>query len=158
MGLKVAGVDMLEGNDGPQVMEVNSSPGLEGIENATKLDVAGAIIDYIDNQVAFPQIDVRQRLSVSTGYGVAELLVHGDADIVGKPLGDSGLRERDISVLTLHRGTSVIPNPRASHVLEPEDRLLCFGRLEEMRSMIPERRKRRQKVKKLPKHPIHEQE
>ncbi len=158
MGLKVAGVDMLEANDGPQVMEVNSSPGLEGIENATKLDVAGAIIDYIDNQVAFPQIDVRQRLSVSTGYGVAELLVHGDADIVGKPLGDSGLRERDISVLTLHRGTSVIPNPRASHVLEPEDRLLCFGRLEEMRSMIPERRKRRQKVKKLPKHPIHEQE
>jgi ribosomal protein S6--L-glutamate ligase len=158
MGLKVAGVDMLEGNDGPQVMEVNSSPGLEGIENATKLDVAGAIIDYIDNQVAFPQIDVRQRLSVSTGYGVAELLVHGDADIVGKSLEESGLREKDISVLTLHRGTSVIPNPRGSHVLEPEDRLLCFGRLEEMRSMIPERRKRRQKVKKLPKHPIHEQE
>jgi ribosomal protein S6--L-glutamate ligase len=158
MGLKVAGVDMLEGNDGPQVMEVNSSPGLEGIETATKLDVAGAIIDHIDNQVAFPQIDVRQRLSVSTGYGVAELLVHGDADIVGKTLGESGLREKDISVLTLHRGTSVIPNPRAGHVLEPEDRLLCFGRLEEMRSMIPERRKRRQKVKKLPKHPIHEQE
>jgi ribosomal protein S6--L-glutamate ligase len=158
MGLKVAGVDMLEGNDGPQVMEVNSSPGLEGIENATKLDVAGAIIDYIDNQVAFPQIDVRQRLSVSTGYGVAELLVHGDADIVGKSLEESGLREKDISVLTLHRGTSVIPNPRGGHVLEPEDRLLCFGRLEEMRSMIPARRKRRQKVKKLPKHPIHEQE
>jgi ribosomal protein S6--L-glutamate ligase len=158
MGLKVAGVDMLEAHDGPQVMEVNSSPGLEGIETATKLDVAGAIIDYIDNQVAFPQIDVRQRLSVSTGYGVAELLVHGDADIVGKSLGESGLREKDISVLTLHRGTSVIPNPRASHVLEPEDRLLCFGRLEEMRSMIPQRRKRRQKVKKLPEHPIHEQD
>uniref|UniRef100_UPI0038993881 cation:proton antiporter regulatory subunit n=1 Tax=Nocardioides terrigena TaxID=424797 RepID=UPI0038993881 len=101
---------------------------------------------------------MRQRLSVSTGYGVAELLVHGDADIVGKSLEESGLREKDISVLTLHRGTSVIPNPRGSHVLEPEDRLLCFGRLEEMRSMIPERRKRRQKVKKLPKHPIHEQE
>uniref|UniRef100_UPI003899593C cation:proton antiporter regulatory subunit n=1 Tax=Nocardioides sediminis TaxID=433648 RepID=UPI003899593C len=84
--------------------------------------------------------------------------MHGDADIVGKTLGDSGLRERDISVLTLHRGTTVIPNPRSSHVLEPEDRLLCFGRLEEMRSMIPARRKRRQKVKKLPKHPIHDQD
>ncbi len=58
MGLRVAGVDMLEGNDGPLVMEVNSSPGLEGIERATDLDVAGAIIDYIDNQVAFPEIDV----------------------------------------------------------------------------------------------------
>ncbi len=156
MGLRVAGVDMLEGKDGPQVMEVNSSPGLEGIETATRLDVAGAIIDHIDNQVAFPQIDVRQRLSVSTGYGVAELAVHGEADIVGKTVGDSGLRERDITVLTLHRGTTVIANPGATHVLEAEDRLLCFGKLEEMRSMIPERRKRRARVKKLPKQPIHD--
>ncbi|HWJ67922.1 MAG TPA: RimK family alpha-L-glutamate ligase [Nocardioides sp.] len=154
MGLKVAGVDMLEADEGPLVMEVNSSPGLEGIENATKLDVAGAIIDYIDNQVAFPQIDVRERLSVSTGYGVAELVVHGDADLVGKSLGDSGLRERDITVLTLHRGTTVIPNPFPRHVLEAEDRLLCFGKLEEMRSMIPARRSRRARVKKLPKKPI----
>lgn len=156
MGLRVAGVDMLEGENGPLVMEVNSSPGLEGIENATRLDVAGAIIDYIDNQVAFPQIDVRQRLSVSTGYGVAELAVHGEADIVGKSIGDSGLREKDITVLTLHRGTHVIPNPRATTELEAEDRLLCFGRLEEMRSMIPERRKRGRKVKRLPKQPIHD--
>lgn len=155
MGLKVAGVDMLEGDEGPLVMEVNSSPGLEGIENATKLDVAGAIIDYIDNQVAFPQIDVRERLSVSTGYGVAELLVHSDADVVGKTLGDSGLRDRDITVLTLHRGTTVIPNPFPHHVLQPDDRLLCFGKLEEMRSMIPARRKRT-RVKKLPKQPIHD--
>lgn len=155
MGLKVAGVDMLEGDDGPLVMEVNSSPGLEGIEMATKLDVAGAIIDYIDNQVAFPQIDVRERLSVSTGYGVAEIVVHGDADLVGKTLGESGLRELDVTVLTLHRGTTVIPNPFNRHVLEPDDRLLCFGKLEEMRSMIPARPKRRARVKKLPKQPIH---
>ncbi|GAA4082683.1 RimK family alpha-L-glutamate ligase [Nocardioides kongjuensis] len=155
MGLKVAGVDMLEAKSGPLVMEVNSSPGLEGIETATKLDVAGAIIDYIDNQVAFPQIDVRERLSVSTGYGVAELVVHGDADLVGKSIGDSGLRDRDITVLTLHRGTLVIPNPFPHHVLEAEDRLLCFGKLEEMRSMIPARPKRRARVKKLPKTPIH---
>ena len=156
MGLKVAGVDMLEGESGPLVMEVNSSPGLEGIEAATKLDVAGAIIDYIDNQVAFPHIDVRERLSVSTGYGVAEIVVHGDADLVGKPLGESGLNERDITVLTLHRGVHVIPNPRPRHVLEDGDRLLCWGKLEEMRSMIPERPKRRSRVKKLPKQPIHE--
>ena len=154
MGLRVAGVDMLEGNDGPLVMEVNSSPGLEGIETATKLDVAGAIIDFIDNQVAFPEIDVRQRLSVSTGYGVAELVVHANADLVGKRMRASGLDERDITVLTLHRGATVIPNPRGDLVLEAGDRLLCFGKLEEMRSMIPERRRRRTKVRKLPKEPI----
>ncbi len=150
MGLRVAGVDMLEGPDGPLVMEVNSSPGLEGIESATQLDVAGAIVDYIANQVAFPEIDVRQRLSVSTGYGVAELLVHNNGDFVGQKLGDSGLAERDITVLTVHRGAVVIPNPRRSVVLEAGDRLLCFGKLEEMRSMIPERRRRRAKVRKLP--------
>ena len=150
MGLRVAGVDMLEGDDGPLVMEVNSSPGLQGIETATQLDVAGAIIDYIANQVAFPEIDVRQRLSVSTGYGVAELLVHGNADLVGKTIGESGLWDRDITVLTLHRGSTVIPNPRKGVLLEAGDRLLCFGKLEEMRSMIPERRRRRARVRKLP--------
>lgn len=155
MGLKIAGVDMLEGNDGPLVMEVNSSPGLQGIEAATKLDVAGAIIDYISNEVAFPDIDVRQRLAVSTGYGVAELVVNAGADLVGTSLGDSGLTERDITVLTLHRGATVIPNPRRGQLLQAGDRLLCFGKLEEMRSMIPNRR-RRSKVRKLPKEPITE--
>ena len=156
MGLRVAGVDMLEGDEGPLVMEVNSSPGLEGIERATGLDVAGAIVDYVDNQVAFPEIDVRQRLTVSTGYGVAEIAVQAASDLVGKKLGESGLREKDITVLTLHRGTQVIPNPGDKHVLEAGDRLLSFGKLEEMRGMIPSRRKRRQKVKKLPPEPIHD--
>ncbi|BAN01020.1 RimK family alpha-L-glutamate ligase [Ilumatobacter coccineus] len=150
MGLRVAGVDMLEGADGPLVMEVNSSPGLEGIERATDLDIAGAIIDHIANQVDFPELDVRQRLSVSTGYGVAELLVREGADLVGTTIAESGLRERDITVLTLHRDTDVIPNPKTSRVLEANDRLLCFGKLDEMRDMIPARRKRRAKIRKLP--------
>ena len=150
MGLRVAGVDMLEGRDGPLVMEVNSSPGLEGIEAATGLDVAGAIIDFVDNQVAFPELDVRQRLTVSTGYGVAELLVREDAHLVGQSLRESGLNERDITVLTLHRGPQVIPNPKPGRVLEANDRLLCFGRLEEMREMIPARRQRRSRVRLLP--------
>ena len=154
MGLRVAGVDMLEGNDGPLVMEVNSSPGLEGIETATELDVAGAIIDYVANQVAFPELDVRQRLSVSTGYGVAELLVREDAELVGTSIADSGLRERDIAILTLHRGPDVIPNPRQTRTLEANDRLLCFGKLEAMRDMIPARRKRRARVRKLPEDPL----
>ncbi|WP_372765714.1 RimK family alpha-L-glutamate ligase, partial [Litorivivens sp.] len=49
MGLNVAGVDLLRSARGPLVMEVNSSPGLEGIENATNKDVAGAIIEFIEN-------------------------------------------------------------------------------------------------------------
>ena len=48
MGLQVCGVDMLRANHGPVVMEVNSSPGLEGVEKATGLDVAGKIIEHIE--------------------------------------------------------------------------------------------------------------
>ncbi len=47
MGLRVAGVDLLRSNHGPVVMEVNSSPGLEGIEKASDLDVAGKIIEFV---------------------------------------------------------------------------------------------------------------
>jgi ribosomal protein S6--L-glutamate ligase len=48
MGLNIAGVDMLRSNHGPVVMEVNSSPGLEGIEKTTGKDVAALIVDYIE--------------------------------------------------------------------------------------------------------------
>jgi len=139
MGLRVAGVDMLEADEGPLVMEVNSSPGLEGIEAATGLDVAGAIVDYIAAMVSFPEIDVRQRLTVSSGYGVAELHVPEGSAFEGKTIAESGLRDLDVNLLTLNRGTTVIPNPRASRVIEAGDRLLCFGKLELMRDLVPKK-------------------
>jgi ribosomal protein S6--L-glutamate ligase len=52
MGLRIAGVDLLRSNHGPVVMEVNSSPGLEGIEKATNIDVAGKIIDFVEKHAA----------------------------------------------------------------------------------------------------------
>ena len=157
MGLRVAGVDMLEGADGPQVMEVNSSPGLEGIEACTQLDLAGAIVDYIAAQVDFPEIDLRQRLTVSRGYGVSEIHIPEGSQFVGKTVANSGLLEQDINVLTLYRGTTVIPNPRSKRELEAGDRLLCFGKLDSMRGMIPSktRKRRRPKVQELP--PDHEE-
>jgi ribosomal protein S6--L-glutamate ligase len=48
LGLAIAGVDMLQSSRGPLVMEVNSSPGLEGIEGATGVDIAGKIIEYVE--------------------------------------------------------------------------------------------------------------
>ncbi len=48
LGLGIAGVDMLQSNRGPLVMEVNSSPGLQGIEGATGVDIAGKIIEYVE--------------------------------------------------------------------------------------------------------------
>ena len=152
LGLRIAGVDMLEGKSGPQIMEVNSSPGLEGIETSTGLDVAGAVVEYIAAQVDFPEIDVRQRLTVSKGYGVSEIYIPDGSKFVGMTIAETQLREQDINVLTLYRGSKTIPNPRNDRVLEANDKLLCFGKLESMRHMVPvkTRRRRRPKITDLP--------
>ena len=156
MGLRVAGVDMLEGADGPQILEVNSSPGLEGIETCTNLDVAGSIIDYMAAQVDFPEIDLRQRLTVSRGFGVTEIYIPQGSTFESQTISESGFRSEDINVLTLYRNGKAIPNPNSSRVLEPEDRLLCFGKLEAMRSMVPEktRKRRKPKLRELPEQPM----
>ncbi|MDY0232918.1 MAG: 30S ribosomal protein S6--L-glutamate ligase [Sulfurimonas sp.] len=60
MGLGICGVDMIESARGPLVMEVNSSPGLEGIEKSTKIDIAGKIMDYIALNVT-PKSDVSSK-------------------------------------------------------------------------------------------------
>jgi len=61
MGLSIAGVDILRSNHGPVVMEVNSSPGLEGIEKSTGKDVAGSIIDYIEKQARLGRTRTRSK-------------------------------------------------------------------------------------------------
>ena len=56
MGLGVAGVDLLPSNRGPLILEVNSSPGLEGIEGATKVDIGGKIIQYLEKNAGKKKI------------------------------------------------------------------------------------------------------
>lgn len=56
LGLAIAGVDMLQSKRGPLIMEVNSSPGLEGIEGATGVDIAGKIIEYIERNEFHGQV------------------------------------------------------------------------------------------------------
>src|SRR5262245_39309996 len=52
LGLRLAGVDMLESKDGPMIMEVNSSPGLEGIEKATGINISAAVIEHLEREVS----------------------------------------------------------------------------------------------------------
>jgi ribosomal protein S6--L-glutamate ligase len=54
IGLAVAGVDMMRSNHGAVVLEVNSSPGLEGIEEATGVDVAAKIVEFLEKNVKPP--------------------------------------------------------------------------------------------------------
>lgn len=61
MGLEIAGVDLLRSHRGPLVLEVNSSPGLEGIEAASGIDVAAAIIEHLEKMVPAPPASSRRR-------------------------------------------------------------------------------------------------
>ncbi len=56
LGLSIAGVDMLQSKRGPLILEVNSSPGLEGVETATKVDVAGKIVQFIEDNAKKPRV------------------------------------------------------------------------------------------------------
>lgn len=147
MGLDMAGVDMLEGKDGPQIMEVNSSPGLEGIEGASKLDIAGAIIDEVQKQVLFPEVDLHQRLSLSAGYGISDLMVHNLPELENKALRDVNLTARNIQVISITRNQTVIPNPKGDVVIEAGDKLLCYGELRQLRGLIKETPKKPKKKK-----------
>jgi ribosomal protein S6--L-glutamate ligase len=137
MGLRVAGVDLLEGRDGPVLLEVNPSPGLEGIEAATGIDVAGEIVRQIEEEVLFPEIDIRQRLTLQSGYGVIEVPIDERSELCGKTIEASGLRERDVIVLTIQRGSVTTPNPRTNREILAGDTLLCFGKTLTLRGLAP---------------------
>ena len=139
LGLRVAGVDILEGRDGPQVVEANSSPGLKGIETATGVDVAAAIIEHVEQEVLFPKTDLRKRMTATKGYSVAEFPVSSASPLAGRTIADSGLPARDIVVLQIDRGGIVIPNPNDARTLLAGDRLLCYGKLLALRSLVPQR-------------------
>ena len=148
MGLRVAGVDMLESAAGPKIMEVNSSPGLEGIEAATGVDVAGAIVELIEEEVLFPEIDIRQRLTLQSGYAVMEVPVTASSELCGKSIESTGLRSRDVLVLSINRGGAAIPNPKGSREILDGDVLLCFGKSLTLKSLAPSPRDRPRKRKR----------
>lgn len=154
MGLRVAGVDLLEGKNGPILMEVNSSPGLEGIEMATGVDVAGEIIALIEDEVLFPEIDIRQRLTLQSGYGVMDVPVDERSELCGKTIKHSGLRERDVIVLTIQRDSVTIPNPRVDREILAGDVLLCFGKNLTLKGLAPPRRERADRARDRDGHPL----
>src|SRR5690606_34360927 len=96
LGLELAGVDMLESDEGPKVMEVNSSPSLSGMEEATGLDLVNPIVDHIEAAAALPPVDIRQRLTLPHGHGVADVPVPRGSRLIGKTLRQAGLRDHGV--------------------------------------------------------------
>ncbi len=143
MGLRVAGVDILESDSGPQILEINSSPGLEGIEGATHIDIADAMISYLEDQIKFPDVDIRERLTLNKGYSVVELPIIPKSSLAGKSIGETTLGEQEIQVLSIIRDSVTIPTPSSSEIIHTGDILLCFGKQLTLKALMPEREKRR---------------
>lgn len=137
LGLNIAGVDLLEGNDGPLVLEVNSSPGLEGIEKASGVNVAGAIIDYVVSESNFTEVNVDQLLKTVPGQGVVSLHMKNLPHLVGSKISD--LFRGDIPVFAISRLGDLIWNPDNNLQVRFHDILLCYGDMDEMRLSIKEK-------------------
>ena len=134
LGLNVAGVVLLEGNDGPLVLEVNSSPGLEGIEKASGVNVAGAIIDYVVSESDFSEVNVDQLLKTIPGQGVLSVHLRNHPHLIGSPI--SEIFKGDIPVFALSRAGDLIWNPDPEMQLRFGDSLICYGDLEQLRANI----------------------
>jgi ribosomal protein S6--L-glutamate ligase len=134
MGLEIAGVDMLEGRDGPQVMEVNSSPGLEGIEGASRVDVASAIVRHLELVVEDGAAEGHawvERARLEHGQVLAELRV-------GDRLAGRRIREvapEGARVLTLVRRGASTEGPDPGAVVAAGDVLVLYGPRERLRGL-----------------------
>jgi ribosomal protein S6--L-glutamate ligase len=136
LGLHVAGVDMLEGRDGPLVMEVNASPGLEGIEAATGIDVAMAVVRHVEAAVAQPEETLREVATLDEGFVVAELALGSRNRLVGMTIAESGLDGLDVRVLSIRRGSLAMPSPAGSARLFLGDVVVLFGKRSTLETLV----------------------
>ena len=136
LGLNVAGVDLLESNNGPLVLEVNSSPGLEGIEKASGVNVAGAIIDYVMSETAFSEVDLDQLLRTVPGSGVLSLQLRNHPMMVGNKIADLFKSTYEIPVFALSRDNKLLWNPEPDVQLRYDDVIICYGELNQLRASL----------------------
>ena len=136
LGLNIAGVDLLEGANGPLVLEVNSSPGLEGIEKASGVNVAGAIIDYVTSEAVFSEVDLDQLLRTVPGSGVISIQLRNHPSMVGKEISDLFVYGDNVQLIGLSRDSNVIWNPKLDTQLRYDDVVICYGELNQLRKSL----------------------
>ena len=145
LGLHVAGVDMLESQAGPLVMEVNSSPGLEGIEAATGIDVAMAIVKHLESALCAPESEfdgspngeeLREVAALDKSDIVAELTLGPRNRLVGVTLCESKLDALDVRVLSIKRGSLSMMNPSASTRFFLADVVVLFGKRTSLEALV----------------------
>ena len=121
------------GNNGPLVLEVNSSPGLvQDAEKASGVNVAGAIVDYVMEDTAFSEVDIGQLLRTVPGSGVLTTTAQPPKD--GREATGRGLCLNP--VFALSRATALVWNPTMTCNPRYDDVLVCYGELTELRASL----------------------
>jgi ribosomal protein S6--L-glutamate ligase len=136
LDLNIAGVDLLESKAGPLVLEVNSSPGLEGIERASGVNVAGAIIEHLMQNHAFSQVELDQLLRSKPNHGVLSLSVNRHPSLVGRQIGDMFQDPSEQVVFAIAREGMHVWRPRRTFVLRAGDELVCYGEFSRIRELL----------------------
>ena len=137
LGIEVGGVDLLEGRSGPILLEVNSSPGLEGIEKASKVNVAGKIIDMISQRHRIQSTDLQEVIRRRSGHGALTVRIKDWPEFIGRRIKDVQMGES--RALTLLRGKDHIWSPNEELVLQPNDELIIYGEIASIRAHMQRR-------------------
>lgn len=132
LGIEVGGVDLLEGRSGPILLEVNSSPGLEGIERASKVNVAGKIIDMISQRHRIQSTNLQEVIRHHSGHGALTIRIKDWPEFIGRRIKD--VRMEDSRALTVLRGKEHIWSPDENLVLQPNDELILYGEIVSIRA------------------------
>jgi ribosomal protein S6--L-glutamate ligase len=136
LGLEIAGVDLLESSRGPLLLEVNSSPGLEGIEAASGINVAGHIIDHVIESHAFSGVQLDTLLRSKPGHGVLSVAVRRHPELIGLKLSELFEGDPLQVIFAVARDGNHIWRPRASLRLQADDELICYGDLRSIRNLL----------------------
>ncbi len=134
LGIDVGGVDLLEGRMGPILLEVNSSPGLEGIEKASGVNVAGHIIKMIDKRHKIQSVNLDDIVRRRVGFGTITVVLNIWPQFIGRTIAE--VVPPEANIITVIRGKENIWSPDDNLILQPNDQIVLFGPLEYMRSHI----------------------
>ena len=132
LGLNIAGVDLLEGKNGPLVLEINSSPGLEGIEMASGVNVAEKIIDFLEEDAQFVKVSMDQLLLTVPGHGILPIHLVNHPWLVGEKIGDV-CNDSITRAFALSRARKLVWAPENNLKLRYNDILIFYGDLHQLR-------------------------
>ncbi len=94
------------------------------------------IRETLREKLHFEKVRVEELLQQSDGYGIASILVGRRSKVAGLTLSKSGFKERDLMILSVERDEGVIPLPKAQTKIQDGDRLICYGKLENLKGLI----------------------